>query len=174
MTIRCWRQERENSIEGSPPGIKLAWKLMPGGVPFLGVYLSVSNRGVITIFPFSPLRLPPVEAGKQGQKEKSQLKTVKILASLNRRGAQVGEGGWKWDHEVVGQRLTFPFPFVHQQPHDCGNKTINRWETSLWNLSYNLSAVNLVSQFQGRPIGGSWLYSYLNSTYGFLTMLSLQ
>ena len=35
------------------------------------------------------------------------------------------------DHEVVGQRLTFPFPFVHQQPHDCGNKTINRWETSL-------------------------------------------
>ena len=26
-----------------------------------------------------------------------------------------------------------------------GNKTINRWETSLWNLSYNLSAVNLVS-----------------------------
>ena len=49
------------------------------------------------------------------------------------------------DHEVVGQRLTFPFPFVHQQPHDCGNKTINRWETSLWNLSYNLSAVNLVS-----------------------------
>ena len=47
--------------------------------------------------------------------------------------------------EVAGQRLTFPFPFVHQQPHDCGNKTINRWETSLWNLSYNLSAVNLVS-----------------------------
>ena len=39
------------------------------------------------------------------------------------------------DHEVVGQRLTFPFPFVHQQPHDCGNKTINRWETSLWNLT---------------------------------------
>ena len=48
------------------------------------------------------------------------------------------------DHEVVGQRLTFPFPFVHQQPHDCGNKTINRWETSLWNLSYNLSAVNIL------------------------------
>ena len=47
--------------------------------------------------------------------------------------------------EVAGQRLTFPFPFVHQQPHDCGNKTINRWETSLWNLSYNLSAVNIVS-----------------------------
>ena len=46
--------------------------------------------------------------------------------------------------EVAGQRLTFPFPFVHQQPHDCGNKTINRWETSLWNLSYNLSAVNIL------------------------------
>ena len=56
------------------------------------------------------------------------------------------------DHKVVGQRLTFPFPFVHQQPHDCGNKTINRWETSLWNLSYNLSAVNLVSQGL-RPLG---------------------
>ena len=51
------------------------------------------------------------------------------------------------DHQptIDGQWLTFPFPFVHQQPHDCGNKTINRWETSLWNLSYNLSAVNLVS-----------------------------
>ena len=38
--------EKENSIEGYPPGINLAWKLMPGGnvmggVPFLGVYLSV-------------------------------------------------------------------------------------------------------------------------------------
>ena len=36
------------------------------------------------------------------------------------------------------QRLTFPFPFVHQQPHDCGNKTINRWETSLSSILYTL------------------------------------
>ena len=64
------------------------------------------------------------------------------------------------DHEVVGQRLTFPFPFVHQQPHDCGNKTINRWETSLWNLSYNLSAVNILQipiTGVGNPVGRDYV-----------------
>ena len=28
-------EEEENSIEGYPPGINLAWKLMPGGLHFV-------------------------------------------------------------------------------------------------------------------------------------------
>ena len=78
--------------------------------------------------------------------------------------------------EVAGQRLTFPFPFVHQQPHDCGNKTINRWETSLWNLSYNLSAVNLVSLSLLFPIFYYISYLlYLDTVNGVIlsSMLSL-
>ena len=102
--MRRWRQERENSIEGSPPGIKLAWKLMPGGVPFLGVYLSVSNRGVITIFPFSPLRLPPVEAGKQGITNKNS-----FPYELNRRsgsgGKREGNMGIRFLRHTVNHNL---------------------------------------------------------------------
>jgi hypothetical protein len=60
-------REKENSIEGYPPGINLAWKLMPGGnymggVPFLGVYLSVepmiSLRGSTYSFSPFPLQSP--------------------------------------------------------------------------------------------------------------------
>ena len=57
------RRRKENSIEGYPPGINLAWKLMPGGnvmggVPFLGVYLSVEPMIFTPVHPIMGFHLP--------------------------------------------------------------------------------------------------------------------
>ena len=58
-----------NSIEGSPPGINLAWKLMPGGVPFLGVYLLHSLRSHLR--PAPSLRFGDGDGRKEGSRHAS-------------------------------------------------------------------------------------------------------
>ena len=59
-------KRKENSIEGYPPGINLAWKLMPGGnvmggVPFLGVYLSVEPMIFTPVHPIMGFHLLDLE-----------------------------------------------------------------------------------------------------------------